>query len=650
MRFAPCFVRSKSRKSAVLLAAGLLACTVAKTQAAGPASDTLLPATTKGYVSVARATEMKARWKQTQFGRMLDDDIMQPFVEDLRKQLQDKFNLVTDKLGVTWDDLDGVSAGEVSLSLLERKDRPAALALTMDVTDRKAEADKLLAVIEQQFAARRGRKTNVDRGGTTLFVFTVPGTRANARPQETVYFVKNNVLCGVDDRAEAEAMLGRFAGTARDNLRSVAAYTATMERCQREAKGLEPELRWYADPFGFIFAARTLRKTPLNPHDKDMAKIAFGQGFDAIKGAGGHVNLLAEGGVEVLHRTAIHAPPVPGKENDPLRWNLSMRMLQLPNAATPQPPSWAPRMSASFSALNIDAEAAFDNLDPIFDAWKETPGALSTSLKGFRDDLYGPRVDVRSEFIANMGDRLTVIRDYATPITVDSERSIIAIEVKDEAAVALALEKWEKGEGPSVRRQQLGEIVVWERVPPEARVDDLIISSPLFIGGGAAAEKKDDKKRDHVLPNSAKCVAMGHLLLASDFEYLKEVLAGFALRERLGSCEDFQLVVETMGRVAPGEASGWSFVRMDEEVRPTYELIRLGKMPEAETMLGKMLNNLLTTEIERDENKTRKQRIDGSTLPNFEAVRRYFGPAGRALKSEREGWVLSGAILNREAE
>ena len=56
-------------------------------------------------------------------------------------------------------------------------------------------------------------------------------------------------------------MLKRFAGNATDNLKSVPAYTATMERCRREAGQLEPEARWFVEPFGFIFAARTLQKS-----------------------------------------------------------------------------------------------------------------------------------------------------------------------------------------------------------------------------------------------------------------------------------------------------------------------------------------------------------------------------------------------------
>ena len=85
--------------------------------------------------------EFEERWDKTQFGQMLADDVMQPFVEDAKKQLADKYPAVEDKLGITWDDLDGVSAGEMSLAILERKAEDAALAITIDVTGHEQQAD-----------------------------------------------------------------------------------------------------------------------------------------------------------------------------------------------------------------------------------------------------------------------------------------------------------------------------------------------------------------------------------------------------------------------------------------------------------------------------------------------------------------------------
>jgi hypothetical protein len=274
--------------------------------------------------------------------------------------------------------------------------------------------------------------------------------------------------------------------------------------------------------------------------------------------------------------------------------------------------------------------------------------AWANTLEGWETDPYGAKVNVRKEFIANLGNRISVVTDYDMPITVGSERAIFAIEASNEQALATALAKWMSKE-PDVVRRELGPFVVWERVPPQVAADEPEIPGFTAVTPTAEKEAQEEDEREPVLPNSAVCVALGHLMMASDIDYLNEVLAGFPPRERLASSLDYQQVLETMERLAPGERSGWSFGRTDEELRPTYELLRTGKMPEGETMLAKLLNNLLTTEVEREEGQIRKQRIDGSSLPSFEAVRRYLGPAGRALRSEPDGWFFTAAMLSKEA-
>jgi hypothetical protein len=601
---------------------------------------------------VARPSEFEARWDKTQLGQMFGDPVMQPFVEDLKKQLQDKYRAVEDKLGITWDDLDGVPAGEMSLSLIERQGEDAALAITIDVTDHAQQAEGLLAAIERRFAARGGRRESINSGGTELQVFKVP-TDAGSPPQQTIYFIKDNVLCGIDDRKEAEAILQRFAHEPSNNLRSVPAYKITMDRCRREAGQLEPEARWFVDPFGFTFAARTLQKTARRPNEQDTAKILFENGFDAIQGAGGFLNQLVDRQVEFLTRSSIYAPPVPGKENDPLRWNLSMRMLQLPNAAGFDPQSWVPRMSAGYATLQLEIDQAFENVGPLFDALQEHEDAWANTLEGWKTDPYGPKVDVHQEFIANLGQRISIVTDYDMPISVKSERSVFAIEATDEPALAAALEKWMSKEPDVVRRAE-GQFVIWERVPEQSAIANpgLNVLPPGFERLTTETDEEaddDQEERERVLPNSAVCVALGHLMMASDIDYLREILEGFAQRERLASSLDYQQVTEVMERLAPGDRSGWSFGRTDEEIRPTFELLRQGKMPEAETMLAKFLNNMLTTEVEREEGTIRKQRIAGSRLPDFEMVRRYLGPAGRVLRSEQDGWTYTDAMLQKEA-
>lgn len=611
---------------------------------AGPPSDTLLPNTTKGYISVARPAEFKDRWLKSQWGQMANDEVMQPFIEDLRKQLQDEYRVVEDKLGFKWDELEGVSGGEMSLAVVERAGREAAMAITIDVTQRQQQSERFLAAIEKRFTDRNGRKQNASVGDTTLHVFTVP---ANGAQQVTVYFIHDNLLCGVDDRGLAEAMLKRFAGNADDSLASVRAYQEVMKRCAVEAKDLQPEARWFIEPFGFLYAARTLQKNrEVRPGDQDFVKILQNTGFDAIQGIGGYVNQLVSDQVEYMHRTAVFAPPT--RPNDPLRWNESMRMLQLPKVSGFEPQSFVPRETAGYRTLSIDVLAAFDNLGPLVDAIKDHEGAWQNSLEGWRNDLYGPRVDLREEIVAHLGKRVTLFTGYDVPISTESERSLIAVECTNENAVRQALEKWMKRE-PNIARRQIGEYIVWERVP-DAGLDELANDVPGLNFGEETTENADeDDDRDRVLPNSAMTVALGHLMMASDINYLTEILAGFGQRDRLASSADYQQVIAVLGEQMPGERSVLEFGRSDEELRPHFELVRQNKMPESKAILGRILNKILTSEQDQRNNIIRKQQIDGSSLPSFEAVRRYFGPHGGVVRSEQDGWIMTGVVLNTEA-
>ena len=48
-----------------------------------PPADQLLPATTKGFVSLPNVDDFRQRWGQTQLGKLAADPIMKPFADDL---------------------------------------------------------------------------------------------------------------------------------------------------------------------------------------------------------------------------------------------------------------------------------------------------------------------------------------------------------------------------------------------------------------------------------------------------------------------------------------------------------------------------------------------------------------------------------------
>ncbi len=77
----------------------------------------------------------------------------------------------------------------------------------------------------------------------------------------------------------------------------------------------------------------------------------------------------------------------------------------------------------------------------------------------------------------------------------------------------------------------------------------------------------------------------------------------------------------------------------------TYELMRQGKMPESETIMGQLLNAVFAT---GDTGATRQQEINASKAPPFDFVRRYLGPAGLFATAEDDGWFFKGFTLPKQ--
>jgi hypothetical protein len=175
-----------------------------------------------------------------------------------------------------------------------------------------------------------------------------------------------------------------------------------------------------------------------------------------------------------------------------------------------------------------------------------------------------------------------------------------------------------------------------------------IENNPAFAPGTSDESEDEEDSKAGKLPSSAVTVAYGHLFVATHYDFLTKILAANAERQQLGQSVEYHLVRTELEALA-GEkpVCAQTFSRTEEEYRSVYELIRAGRMPESESLLGKLLNAALG---EGKEGVPRAPRINGSKLPDYEAVRRYFGPAGLWVTSEPNGWFLTGFTLSKETE
>jgi hypothetical protein len=168
----------------------------------------------------------------------------------------------------------------------------------------------------------------------------------------------------------------------------------------------------------------------------------------------------------------------------------------------------------------------------------------------------------------------------------------------------------------------------------------------LSIDGIDALAEPPENEEEHHLPNSAVTVAHGYFIVATHVDFLQRILTARAADDQLATSEDVRLVQAHLDKLGADSYCLRYFSRTDEEYRPTYELIRAGRMPESESLLGKVLNRLLGPE---EKDVLREQKINGAQMPEYDAVRRYFGPAGCFLRTEDDGWYATGVLLNKQA-
>ncbi len=616
---------------------GLLCTGQLSAQAVRP-SETLLPNTTVGFIAVPNWDHLQTQWNKTQLGQLMADPVMEPFSKDLRRQFEDRWSSLEERLGLTPEDLEGVPGGEVGLARILPAPHTAAAAIVIDVTGHLPQAGAMLEKVAKKQAQQGAKRTvlNLTESPDPVIRFDLPESEDN-KPQQTFYCLTGNLLAVSDRLEDMRGILARAAGKKGDSLADVQAFQVVMQRCAEDTSGATPQIRWFVHPLDYWEASLAAAAEDRRKGESQL-RIFRNQGFAGVKGMGGYVDCAVDG-YEILHRTAVYAPPP---------YQKAMKMLVFPNAHDFAPQDWIPRDIATYSTFYTDIQNAFDNFDPLFDELfgEGETGIWQEVLESLEKDPNGPQINLRDDLIRHLGRRVTVITDYELPITPASERLLFAVQAEDPAKVAETIKRTMETDESAVRRV-IGGHLIWEIVEEEGEGTKVpkvkVRKLPSLIDD---EEDEDDEEEDErLLPHAAVTVAYGHLLVASHLDFLLKVLKPRQPREVLGRAIALRRVDAAIKAWGDMPKCAQIFSRSDEEYRPTYELIRQGKMPQSESLLGRLLNSVFGT---GKKGVVRRQRIDGQKLPDYDVVRRHLGPNGMAVTSEPNGWFLKGFLLKRE--
>ncbi|MCI0357402.1 MAG: DUF3352 domain-containing protein, partial [Planctomycetaceae bacterium] len=264
---------------------------------AAPSSESLLPATTKGYIATNDVEEVRTKFRETRLGELVNDPVMTPFIDDLKDQVGKKLEKAGKRMGLKWADMEGVYGGEVALAVVQpdAKDKMShATVLLVDITGKRDQADVLLAKVDANQKANRATRSTLKAGGVDMVVYTQP-LAAGAKvsdgakvPEKAYYFIKDDVLVATDHLVVATGIAGRFGGKATDALSSLEAFQAAMKRNTDAAADVKQQVRWFVEPFGYAEVSRAIQGGR-RKRGNDMLKILKDQGFTAIQGVGGYV-------------------------------------------------------------------------------------------------------------------------------------------------------------------------------------------------------------------------------------------------------------------------------------------------------------------------------------------------------------------------
>ncbi len=602
-------------------------------------SDTLLPPTTKGYLSIPDVDAFESSFEATQLGKLIEDPLLKPFYEDVREQIESRVVRSDNPLNIRLEELRKICGGEVCLAMIQpdEDENLHASAVLVDITDREEETRELLDRLAEELKERGAVRSVQTIGETELVTHTLPKREGATQSRQAFYFIKDRQLVASDHEATIKLILQNMGQPTGARLAQATAYQATMSRCAEAAGDLSPQVRWFVEPFGY---AQTVRAAAggRKRRGTDMLKVLSNQGFSAMQGMGGYVNMSIDG-QDILHRTFIYAPPV-NKTDE--RYELAARMMNFPNGSELPPEAWVLEGVANYLSFHWKMQGAFECAQSLVDEVAGAP-VFEDILESLERDPNGPQINVRQGLVKHLGERVVFFSDYRTPITIDSERWTLAFQVTNPAVVAKTLDKAMEAD-PDANLRMVGKQKVWEiqREAEELEFEELDIAG---VGFGGMDEEEEEEEPPPLLEHAALTVAHGYLIVTSHLDFMEEILPAVEAKPLLADTADFLRVQKHLAALGAGVNSARYFSRTQRAFHTTYELIREGKMPEAKTMLGVVLNRLLGPE---ERGVLREQRIPGERLPEFDQIRHYFGPAGIYVLSEDNGWYVCGCILPPE--
>ncbi len=608
-------------------------------------AEQLLPITTKGYLSIPDIEGMEAAFNETGLGQIVNDEEFKPFIEDLRKQLNDRLATTSGRLGISLDQLRSICAGEVCIAFAQPHEgiQKHAVIAIVDASGKEGEVAVLRASVDEGMKKRGGEKSQQVIAGIEVTKYDIPIKRGAKKRFQAFMFNHEGQLFAADHAGVVKQLIERLVSDKGNSLAEVKSFRVTIDRCLSEFGDNEPHIRWFVDPIGYAEVMRDAAAVNSKRKRSDMTAAMKAQGFDAVRGIGGLLS-FANGKYDILDNTYVYAPALPKAGKD--KYKLAARLLSKSIPDKLEVPSFIPKNVSSYVAAAWGIQESYEFIDTLVDEVAGEEGFFDDLVDSLKNDPNGPLIDIRKDLVEHLGEHVFAFTDAQLPVSPTSERMLLAIELTNADAMEASLKKALQTD-PDARPMDFDDHIIWEIINEDSESVELEIEGAGEFGD---IPSYDDEFADEagalaaLWSNAAISVVKGHLVIASHTDMVKEMIQNDG-ENSLAKEADYQAILAALKEVGDDNQNTFRlFSRADLELRTSYELIRQGRMPESEGFIGRLLNTVLAP---KEKNAKRTQEVDGSKMPPFAKIQQHLGTIGLYGRPEEDGWYMSGVVAKR---
>lgn len=595
-----------------------------------PKAVDLFPASTQAFASLPNASGFLKNWKQTELGRLADDEQMKDFWANQQEELRRRLASAGWQLSLKIEDLENLCSGQTALGLISRPEvteKPFSLALVIDVAGREEVLEKFFQRVSSDMESQKGTLKTIDASGIEVKHYSIPKLAADGRARDSFFAVSKNQLLIADDLRSIEELIASQANPPEDSLGKSQLYTDVQERIVRDDHSAEIE--YFVQPLGL---GKLLRSISVQKGKKqvDLLKLLEEQGFGSILAAAGSVQLAKED-LDMHHQGFILR-----EEEIPE----AVQILDFPNQKALVPPAWISAGSASVMGFSWNFTEAFPKLRGIVDAYIGD-AQFDEILDQIKNDPQGPQIDIRKEILPHIGQEFYTVTEIIEPITPDSKRSLICIKLNDpENKLYGVLNRYSKSE-PGSSIEDIGDFRIWKFSNEEEGEEVIEFNNP-----GSKNSKEEEEEEKPLLNKWGVCIINGYFVFASNPDSLIQVIENAkneAIHGDFEKIESVQAVRAMQAKLLSAEGHCFSEIDLaDRSAEMQYELFRQGILPQSRSLMAIIAERILKTD------KSKPQEFQGNKLPPYEQVKHFFTPRGLVVRTEKDGWGIDAFILGKK--